>query len=42
MYAISNYWMFLGYDNNEAISSQTMEDCILKYCVEMIDVHFVD
>lgn len=42
LYAIANYWMFLGYENSEALSSHTMENCILKYSLEMIDVHFLD
>ncbi|MBK1810236.1 hypothetical protein JHL18_06245 [Clostridium sp. YIM B02505] len=42
LYSISNNWMFLGYENSEALSSHTMENCILKYSLEMIDVHFLD
>lgn len=35
---LSNKWRILG--DNEAISSLNIDECCLKYNLEMIDVHF--
>lgn len=40
--SIADKWTFWGPDNSEALSSETMEDCRMKYDLEMINIFFKD
>lgn len=42
LYSISNNWIFHRHDKSEALSSETMEACQLKYNLEMISVDFIN